>query len=120
MADEFDTGERMKLNLGHTLGHSIEAASNYGISHGKAVAIGMAIICRSCKTTDSIRILDLLVRFGLPVHTDFPAETLLSYALSDKKRSRNDITLVIPRAIGDCKLIPYPSETLLSFIQAGL
>ena len=120
MADEFDTGERMKLNLGHTFGHSIEAASNYGISHGKAVAIGMAIVCRSCGCQDSSRILDLLIRFGLPVHTGFSAEILYNHALSDKKRSSNTITLVIPLAIGNCQLIPYSSETLQSFIQAGL
>ena len=41
--DEFDRGARQKLNLGHTFGHSVEALSNFAISHGQAVAIGMAI-----------------------------------------------------------------------------
>ena len=45
--DEFDTGLRMKLNLGHTVGHGIEACSHYGISHGKAVAAGIAIVSRA-------------------------------------------------------------------------
>lgn len=44
-ADEFDKGERMLLNFGHTLGHSIEQYYHYtGISHGRAVAKGMEII----------------------------------------------------------------------------
>ena len=44
-ADEFDTGERMLLNFGHTIGHSIEQYYNYtGITHGKAVGIGMKLI----------------------------------------------------------------------------
>lgn len=46
MEDEFDTGARMKLNLGHTVGHGVEAKSHFAISHGKAVAIGMAIVSR--------------------------------------------------------------------------
>ena len=46
--DEFDTGLRMKLNLGHTVGHAVEAESHFSISHGKAVAIGTAIVARAC------------------------------------------------------------------------
>jgi len=38
--DEFDTGARMKLNLGHTIGHGVEARSNFSLSHGKSVSIG--------------------------------------------------------------------------------
>ena len=45
--DEFDTGSRMKLNLGHTIGHGVEKGSNFTVSHGKAVAIGMAIVSRA-------------------------------------------------------------------------
>ncbi len=41
--DEFDTGARQLLNLGHTIGHGVEACSGYQISHGKAVAIGMTL-----------------------------------------------------------------------------
>ena len=44
MEDEFDTGSRMKLNLGHTIGHGVEARSEFAISHGQGVSIGMAIV----------------------------------------------------------------------------
>ena len=46
--DEFDTGLRMMLNLGHTVGHAIEKLSAYSVPHGSAVAMGMAIIARAC------------------------------------------------------------------------
>lgn len=45
--DEFDTGARKLLNLGHTFGHGVEARSDFTLSHGKSVAIGMAIIARA-------------------------------------------------------------------------
>ena len=47
MEDEFDTGARRKLNLGHSFGHAVEACSDFSIPHGCAVAIGMAIITRA-------------------------------------------------------------------------
>ena len=66
MEDEFDTGARMKLNLGHTVGHGVEAKSHFAISHGKAVAIGMAIVSRASACADTPRIVALLEQFGLP------------------------------------------------------
>ena len=120
MEDEFDTGARMKLNLGHTIGHSIEACSNLSISHGKAVAIGMAIVSRAANCPDRNKIISLLEGFGLPVHTEFTAEELYDHALSDKKRSANTITMVIPKTIGCCALEAQNVSTLKSFIQAGL
>ncbi len=120
MADEFDTGERMKLNLGHTLGHGIEAGSDFAISHGKAVAIGMALVARACNCPDKDRILALLAQFGLPTATDMAPELLLSHALSDKKRTGGTVNLILPYAIGDCRIVPTPVEDLKPFIQAGL
>lgn len=118
--DEFDTGERMKLNLGHTIGHAIEAASHFTVSHGQAVAIGMAIVARSCGCPDASRIEALLKAFGLPVTTDIPAQTLLGYTLSDKKRSRNSVRMILPNAIGSCRMEDIPVSQLQSFIEAGL
>ena len=45
--DEFDRGQRQLLNLGHTFGHGIEACSGFAVSHGSAVAIGMAMMVRA-------------------------------------------------------------------------
>jgi 3-dehydroquinate synthase len=118
--DEFDRDARMKLNLGHTIGHGIEAASRFSVSHGKAVAIGMAIVARACGCTDAARIIDLLKAFELPVTTEYSAETLYGYTLSDKKRSGGSVSLILPLAIGDCRIVPTDVNDLKSFIQAGL
>ena len=118
--DEFDTGARMKLNLGHTVGHGIEAASNFSVSHGKAVAIGMAIVSRASKCLDAERIIACLERFGLPVTTDISVDEISYHALSDKKRSGGTVKLILPEAIGDCAIVPTPVEELKSFIQEGL
>ena len=120
MEDEFDTGARMKLNLGHTVGHGVEAKSHFSISHGKAVAIGMAIVSRASNCPDTPRILHILGEFGLPTDTEYSADDLYTYTLSDKKRSGGTVNLIIPRAIGDCAIVPTDVNSLKSFIQAGL
>ena len=124
--DEFDTGSRMKLNLGHTIGHGVEANSNYEISHGKAVAIGMSIVSRAsaalqiCTPETATSIEAVLQQFGLPTQTEYSAQQLFDSALSDKKRSGGTVNLIIPRAIGDCIIHPTPVENLKTFIQEGL
>lgn len=126
MEDEFDTGARMKLNLGHTIGHGVEAKSHFALSHGKAVAIGMAIVCRSAvqsgmfAAADCRRVIQVLKKFGLPVSTEYTAEALHEYTLSDKKRSGSKVSLIVPRSIGDCVILPTAVDDLKSFIQAGL
>ena len=125
-ADEFDRGLRMKLNLGHTIGHGIEAGSSFTVTHGKAVAIGMAVVARAaaakelCSVDTAEDIVGLVQAFGLPVTTDFDASTLCEAALRDKKRSGDTINLIVPRAIGRCDIIPTDTEKLKSFIEAGL
>ena len=120
MEDEFDTGARMKLNLGHTIGHGVEAKSQFLVSHGKAVAIGMAIVSRASGCADTGRILGILEKFGLPTASEYSADALCTYILSDKKRAGNTVNLILPKAIGDCAIVPTPVENLKSFIQAGL
>ena len=126
MEDEFDTGARMKLNLGHTIGHGVEARSNFTISHGKAVAIGMAIVSKSgyyygiCDENTKNQVISTIQKFGLPTGTSNSADALYQSALSDKKRSGGTVNLIVPRAIGDCVIRPTPVEEVKSFIEAGL
>ena len=124
--DEFDTGVRMKLNLGHTIGHSVEIQSHFTISHGKAVAIGMAIVSRAgasygfCDPATRDSIIHILEKFQLPVSCSYSAESLYHAALSDKKRLGSKVNLIIPERIGFCRIVPTPVEALQSFIEAGL
>lgn len=126
MQDEFDNGMRQMLNLGHTFGHGVEAASNFQISHGEAVAIGMAMIVRAaaaqniCSTETRDRLLSLLERFQLPLQSIFSADTIYDAALSDKKRSGDTINLIIPSQIGCCKIFPTPIQQMKSIIEAGM
>ncbi len=124
--DEFDTGARQKLNLGHTVGHSIESLSNYEISHGQAVAMGMAIVSKTsakqglCDVSVPERILKVLKQFSLPTEAQYTAEELYLHALSDKKRSAGTVNLIVPTAIGNCVILPTGITKLQSFIEAGL
>lgn len=126
MEDEFDTGARMKLNLGHTIGHGVEARSGFSLSHGKSVATGLAIVSRAaaatglCSAEDCGRVIRILNDYALPVSTAYSARELAEFALSDKKRSGGTIPLIIPRTIGACDIIPTAVTELESFIQAGL
>lgn len=125
-ADEFDKGLRQKLNLGHTIGHGIEHNSNFTIPHGNAVSIGMAMIARaavsegSCPKTDCQRIISLLEAFHLPIKTEETADHLYFATLSDKKRTGNTISLIVPVRIGDCQIKPTPIATIKTIIEAGL
>ncbi len=123
--DEFDLGLRNKLNLGHTIGHGVEAMSRFSLSHGKSVAIGMAMIARAAikydmfSQADCDRLLKVLKAFGLPTQTDYDPASLYTCALSDKKRSGGTVKLIVPRAIGHCDIRPIPVEALKDWIQAG-
>lgn len=125
-ADEFDRGQRQKLNLGHTIGHGVEAMSDFTLSHGKSVAIGTAIAARAaaklgiCDQGTATRIMWLLEKFGLPIFTHHTAAELAQMALSDKKRAGDTVNLILPKAVGDCIISPTPVTELESIIQAGL
>ncbi len=124
--DERDQGARQFLNLGHTVGHAIETESNFALSHGQAVAIGMAAAARAslsiglCREETRRRIEDLLVAFGLPVSADLSCDALLGRVLHDKKCSPSGIRVIVPYAIGSCGVLQLDKQHLSDFIQAGL
>ncbi len=124
--DEFDTGARQLLNLGHTIGHGVEACSGYAISHGKAVAIGMTLVTRAavslglCPAPVLPRLEALLHQYGLPTATEYPARALYEKTLSDKKRAGDTITLVVPTGWGKSRLRQIPVGELLTWIERGL
>lgn len=123
--DEKEQGERRLLNLGHTAAHAIEVCSGYTVTHGHAVAAGLAIIARAAESlgwTDvpvAQRIARCLAACGLSTETAYPPAALAEAALADKKRTGGDITLVIPQKIGMCSLKKVPVAALLPIITAG-
>ena len=123
--DEKEMGERKLLNLGHTAGHAIEKCSRFTISHGRAVAIGTAMMARAADALSwsteplSEEVESLLKDYNLPVTTDFEPEQLLEAALSDKKRSGKLITIIMPEAIGHCVMREVTREQLLEVFTAG-
>lgn len=124
--DEFDTGARQKLNLGHTIGHGIEAHSHFTISHGCAVAAGIAIVARAsaaldiCEAATAEQIIHVLHKFQLPTATSASSSDLYRSALSDKKRTGGSVNLIVPQSIGDCIIYPLSVDKMKSFIEAGL
>lgn len=124
--DEFDTGNRQKLNLGHTVSHGIEARSSYAISHGNAVAAGIGIISKAAvklgyiPETTHKTIISTIKKFLLPTESQYNANELIPYILGDKKRSGGVINLIIPHDIGDCRIHGTPVCELQNFIEAGM
>ncbi len=124
-ADEFEQGERKLLNLGHTLGHAIEKCSDYTISHGHAVAMGLAAVARAAVANGlapqelSDRISNALQNNNLPVSLPLPMEELLPAIASDKKRAGSKLTLVVPLAIGNCTLRELPLQEAQEFLRKG-
>ena len=124
--DEFDTGRRQLLNLGHTIGHAIEKCSSYSISHGSAVGIGMAIIAKAAYAKGVSEedctgdIMAALKNYNLPTNTEYSAQMLYEAALRDKKRQLSEISIVVPKRIGECFLKKIPVTELLRYIELGL
>ncbi|MEG0912638.1 MAG: 3-dehydroquinate synthase [Oscillospiraceae bacterium] len=124
--DEYDSGERQLLNLGHTVGHAIEKCSEYAIPHGHAVAIGTVIITRAAqklKITEENCLDEIIAAFeknGLPISCAFSAHELASAALNDKKRDGGEITIVVPKKIGHAVLYKLKTEMLEGFIKIGM
>ena len=123
--DEFDTGIRRELNLGHTVGHALEKCSGYSLSHGRAVSIGMSVISGAsaaagiCSEECARKIAAGLRRFGLPVSMAFQREQILGYMLSDKKRRGSRLTLIVPESIGSCRTLDLPLEEVPQFLEPG-
>lgn len=129
--DERDTGLRMILNFGHTVGHAVEAAAGFArYRHGEAVAIGMhaaATLSRRlglCDDATVIAIADLLRQLGLPVTAaGCRPDDLLTYLARDKKSFGGKVNWVLVEKIGRviiCDDVPEKEvRRLLADITAG-
>ena len=122
-SDELDRGARQMLNLGHTFGHAVEASSRFTLSHGKSVAIGMAMILRAacsrglCSAETRDAVIALLQRYGLPTECPYPADMLLGALSADKKIFGTRLNLVVPTDIGACRLLPVGVDELSGWLR---
>lgn len=121
--DERETSLRMILNLGHTIGHAVEAAGGYSeYSHGEAVAIGMhaaAIVSRKldmCAPEDMEGLKTALGRLGLPLKAPgYQPEELMRYLARDKKVVSGEVSWILMTSIGQVKIIRgVPGEAVMA------
>lgn len=119
--DERETGERRKLNFGHTLGHAVEKV--HGLRHGEAVSIGMAAAARLSvakglvKREDAARLDALLRAFGLPVTIETDRKQLRAAVEKDKKRSDGRILFVLLDGIGSARVVPVTIDEIEELID---
>ena len=100
--DEHDNGLRQLLNFGHTIGHVIEARSNFKVSHGFAVAKGMERISRKSDIHEPL--VSLLKLYDLPCDDDISADQIIQGVMNDKKKRGGNITIAYVAKIGSGEL----------------
>jgi 3-dehydroquinate synthetase/shikimate kinase len=125
--DPRETGLRKILNLGHTLAHALETASQFGMRHGEAVAIGLAAVARFSAlrgwlaSTERDRILEGLARLNLPTYA--PHDLLVEagrHIKADKKGTTDEIDLIAIRAVGNVTIERLPwSEVQAELVRCG-
>lgn len=119
-SDEFEHGDRRKLNFGHTWGHAVEALT--GVHHGFAIATGMVFAARFahakglCDETVVMRIQEILQRYGLPTEAKVLPWVVYEAIERDKKRDKDTIHFVFPRRVGEVVVEQIRLEELRSFI----
>jgi 3-dehydroquinate synthase len=106
--DEFDAGKRNLLNYGHCFGHALESASNFSISHGEAVIIGMGFanllsLKRGLMTKEKYEEVETILRQHYPIFdlSKISIGMLINFLRRDKKRTGNDLTMILARDIGE-------------------
>ena len=122
--DEFDTGERMVLNFGHTIGHAVEKCCGYtDYTHGEGVGIGMALLTRQTEKLGLTvpgtagAICKVLQKYNLPVDAPYAETDLLAGIGMDKKKSGSSITLIILKEIGSSFLQKTDWQVLPDYVK---
>ncbi|MCK4767987.1 MAG: 3-dehydroquinate synthase [Desulfobacula sp.] len=120
--DEKESGERRKLNFGHTIGHAIEKIEKAG--HGRAVAMGMVAAARFSQARQLInqgdvsRIRSLLHDLNLPITLDYNAKKIIGAAGKDKKKQGNDLFYVFLEKIGRARVEKISFDEMNKFITS--
>lgn len=129
LKDPFErTGLRAALNLGHTIGHAVEAASAFTVAHGEAVAIGTVAAARLSERLGlagaglAETVAADLKALGLPtaIPAGFDPDTLMRYLLNDKKKAGGVVRFALPVAVGRVKTgVTVPTDALLNILTGG-
>ena len=124
--DEKDSGLRGILNYGHTIGHAIEAVSNFQLKHGQAVAIGMTAAARiankmgTLDKSDVIRLTNVIQKAGLPIEmTNLNIKDIIQAMKHDKKVLQDKIRFVLLKSIGDAFITDKVSPSLVEEVLVG-
>jgi len=123
--DEHESGARALLNLGHTVGHAIEAASGYSaLRHGEAVALGLVAAFRvaqglgTATPAQADRMTALLSRLGLPVDlSGYLDDRTLQYMGSDKKRAGGKVRFIVPGAPGRTEIVALTQDEVVRLVR---
>ena len=124
--DEGDQTYRQFLNLGHLVGHAIEALSEYSVSHGQAVAEGLAIESRCAALSGlsamstHLEISDLLEEFGFDISKAYSLSDLTPYIAQDKRLRAGTIAIIVPELVGQCTMRSISADMLATYVNAGL
>lgn len=124
-ADEREAGVRQTLNLGHTVGHAIEAASEFTLGHGSCVAAGLCVMARAsarrgwCSEQTAARIERCVAAHGLPTATELPTDLLMHYMAHDKKRRGDSVNVVVPMEVGRCEVRRASLGELRELVELG-
>ncbi len=125
MRDEFDHGDRMLLNFGHTLGHCVEKLSHYEVEHGYGVAMGMSVITKAaeqmniCGNGTYDELITVLNKYGLPTAIKYNIEDMYQAALADKKNAAGVLRIIVPERVGKCIIKTIPVGQLKEWMAAG-
>ena len=120
-ADEKETGDRKKLNFGHTFAHAFEKIS--GIPHGEAVSMGMVLAAGISEKLGRIgkedvdRLRNLLIRYRLPVTYPGSFDDVFEVMKVDKKREGDRISLILLDSIGEAVIHDIEMKTLQNWID---
>lgn len=117
--DEFEKGDRRLLNFGHTLGHAVE--TQYVLSHGEAISIGMTAACQISERLTGFRqterVTSLLGQYGLPTYADYNRQQVFDVLTMDKKRNKKEMNYVLLDKIGKAVVQPIPLKKLEKIIH---
>ena len=101
--DEFDEGVRNIFNFGHSFGHAIESATNFGVPHGVAVTMGMDVACQISASRDLLPISEsnrmraaLKLNYLPFIDVQIPLDASMNALLKDKKNSTTELGLILP------------------------